>query len=82
MKLWGRIVCLFLGHHYHPTYWYTHRGSVRRPWRETFQYTCECCGEKTPVMTRKQHDVFERVECPTWGDRGSDSQGYRSTTNT
>lgn len=81
-QLWGSIVCLFLGHHYMPSYMYSHRGPLRRPWKETFQYECECCGEKTPIMNRKQHEQFIIDECPSWGGRGSDSQGYRSTTNT
>jgi uncharacterized protein CbrC (UPF0167 family) len=40
------------------------------------RYTCDCCGERTPWMNTGVHELFEREQCPTWGDRGSDSQNY------
>lgn len=65
---WSRLQCLVYGHRYKP--WHYQQGSQ-------VQYECCCCGRKTPWMSRVQHDLFTYYECPTWGDRGSDSQGYR-----
>jgi hypothetical protein len=41
------------------------------------QYRCECCGELIPWMNKKEFHEFNRTICPTWGERGEDSQGYR-----
>lgn len=65
---WYRLQCLVYGHFYRPCY--EQRGSSAR-------YQCNCCGEKTKWMTKAEHAEFNLIECPTWGDRGSDSQNYR-----
>lgn len=65
---WSKLTCMVYGHYYHPCY--IECGSLA-------QYECQCCGELTKWMTKKEHDVFNLVVCPTWGERGSDSQNYR-----
>lgn len=65
---WSRLYCSLYGHLYRPSY--TQRGSMA-------QYRCECCGELTPWMNKKEFHEFNRTICPTWGERGEDSQGYR-----
>lgn len=73
--------CLMWGHLYRPVeeqgYVVQKNGKSRRGAR----YTCECCGKKTKWMTVAEKKVFQISECPTWGDRGSDSQGYRRKNN-
>ena len=65
---WSRLYCNIYGHFYRPMF--TQRGAMS-------QYTCECCGELTPWMNKKEHHAFLLEFRPTWGDRGSDSQEYR-----
>lgn len=65
---WSRLYCYLYGHHYHPLY---------IQWGGKVQYECQCCGELTPWMHKREHHAFLLKFCPTWGDRGSDSQGYK-----
>lgn len=65
---WSRLHCRAFGHFYRPTYF--QRGSMAR-------LTCECCGELTPWMNKAELHEFNRTCTPTWGDPGSDSQGYK-----
>lgn len=65
---WSRLYCNFYGHHYKPYY---------TEWGNKVQYECCCCGELTPWMHKREHREFVRTVIPSWGDRGSDSQGYR-----
>lgn len=76
------VLCWFLGHFYRPCchYAYSVRGKETprsRHTRQRYQYTCERCGFRTKQMTRTAHRAFLRAQCPTWGPRGSDSNGYR-----
>lgn len=65
---WSRLYCNLYGHFYRP--WCYQRGNK-------VQYECECCGELTPWMHKQVEHTFNVTFCPTWGDRGSDSQGYK-----
>ena len=65
---WSRLRCRAFGHFYRPCY--RQKGSK-------VQYECECCGELTLWMTKDQHHEFNRTITPTWGEPGSDSQGYK-----
>lgn len=65
---WSKLQCLVYGHFYRPSY---------EVWGSSARYECDCCGEKTKWMTKQEHHWFNLIECPTWGDRGSDSQNYR-----
>lgn len=87
-NIWNKLKCQTHGHHYRPMYesrkeWFSYTGSRHRHTgsrlkSKTFvRYTCECCGEQTKWMTKAQHDKFNVESCPTWGDRGTDSQNYR-----
>lgn len=75
------IICLFLGHFYRPVYDYTYRQAAHSPngrkRNERFRYQCDCCGKETKWLTRTQHEKFVSKCNPTWGGRGSDSQGNR-----
>jgi hypothetical protein len=78
-KLTRAIYCVIRGHHYVPSY--VHHWS-KTAWflpreNETMTYECEHCGEKRSV-SREGHAAFLKKHCPTWGGRGSDSQGYRN----
>lgn len=64
----SHLYCYIYGHFYRPCY-HQRGGKV--------QYECECCGALTPWMHKRQHREFVRTFIPTWGDRGSDSQGYK-----
>ena len=77
---WSRLTCHVRGHLYRPMYVEGRKLVKRRGYAKyvkVVQYTCECCGEKTAWMGRGKHKEFELSACPTWGDRGSDSQNYR-----
>lgn len=67
-KALSHLKCYFCGHFYHPMHFQC--GS-------RVQYQCQCCGELTPWMHKREHHAFLLQFCPTWGDRGDDSQGYK-----
>lgn len=77
-----KMVCVLRGHFYRPVCEYRFRAKNLNPGTphhsQRRRYTCERCGEKTKWMSSKEHKVFEKTACPTWGNPGSDSQGYRS----
>jgi hypothetical protein len=62
------LLCVFRGHFYRPMH-EMHRSHVR--------YTCDVCGTVTGWMNKRSHKIFITKHCPTWGARGSDSQGYK-----
>lgn len=71
------VRCWFTKHFYRPSYemQYTQAGK-RAPMRNRrYRYECECCGKKTKWMTNRAHEAFLDEFNPTWGPRGSDSQG-------
>jgi hypothetical protein len=61
------IECMLLGHKWRPAYTF---------YRGLAQYTCDCCGCKTPWMPPREHREWCAKVKPTWGGRGSNSQGY------
>jgi hypothetical protein len=65
---WHQLECYVRGHFYRPSY--VQIGSKVR-------YRCDRCGTPTDWMNREEHKLFNLEQCPTWGERGSDSQGYR-----
>lgn len=65
---WSRLYCNLYGHYYQP--WYMQCGGK-------VQYECEGCGELTAWMHKREHHAFLLEFCPTWGERGGDSQGYK-----
>lgn len=71
VKKINQLTCKLKGHFYRPMHSYENipHGKV--------QYTCACCGKKTKWMKRKEHIKFVKKYIPTWGGRGSDSQGYK-----
>lgn len=73
------IICMFEGHFYRPSCQMSFiQANEHAPMRKKkYQFTCERCSKKTPWMNQKQMDVFNKESCPTWGDKGSDSQNYR-----
>ena len=83
MSILGFLICLFRGHFYRPAYEYRYRARSESPRaRHTarrYRYKCDCCGALTKWMTHKQHEAFVLKFNPTWGARGSDSQGRRNT---
>lgn len=68
----NRIKCWMLGHFYRPM----HLSQIWSDGGERVQYTCYCCGVKTPWMRPQRLKRFEQKYRPTWGNRGSNSQGY------
>ncbi|MNN95351.1 hypothetical protein D3C81_2141400 [compost metagenome] len=81
MRILGKIKCLVRGHFFRPSceMRYT-QANWHAPMRnKRYRYACECCGFLTPWMTPKQEKLFNSLYCPTWGEFGSDSQGYRAT---
>lgn len=62
------LKCYTKGHHYVPMH-YQRGGKV--------QYECDICGKPTEWMHKRQHHEFCITFVPTWGERGSDSQGYK-----
>lgn len=77
----AKLACKFKGHFYRPVSEFRFRAKNLNPGTpkqsQRYRYTCERCGEKTKWMSRKENDEFNKTVCPTWGGRGSDSQGYR-----
>jgi len=77
-KLARMLNCAVRGHHYKPAYnQKSMYCSSSQRYEPTFTYQCECCEELRSITGHKAHDEFLRTHCPTWGERGSDSQGYR-----
>lgn len=81
MKWWRVFTCWWKDHHYQPCYSWKYEQREHCPngrkTKQRFQYDCERCGQKTKWMTKAQHEQFLKDKCPTWGEPGSDSQGYR-----
>jgi len=79
------IICVFRRHFYRPVYDYIYYQNPHSPngrkRNEKFKYQCECCGRETKWMTKAQHEKFVLKYNPTWGARGSDSQGNRKGVN-
>jgi hypothetical protein len=75
------IICKFKGHHYKPScemkFTQANKHAPMRNCR--YRYSCERCSKKTNWMNQKKTDLFHIEFCPTWGDKGSDSQGYRES---
>ena len=69
IKVLKSFYCYFVGHFYRPAY---------RMCGSKAQYTCIRCGVKTHWLKRKEHLIFQSEKCPTWGEFGSDSQGYKN----
>ena len=72
-----RIGCMFRGHHYYPSY---HHFYVQKAWYlakedERFVYECADCDTPVSVHGREAHKAFILKHNPSWGGRGSDSQG-------
>lgn len=74
-----RLVCLVRGHWYRPCYEHQYRQRAHCPngrmTHQRFRYECACCEAPTKWMNKAQHEVFLDKHNPTWGPRGSDSQG-------
>lgn len=67
--MFWKLICYFAGHHFKP---------MCEMQKNRVRYTCDDCGWQTGWMTSKQEQGFNALYCPTWGGRGSDSQGYRN----
>lgn len=77
-KLARMLQCAIQGHHYVPAYnQKTTFNSLTRRYEQQYTYECECCEERRTIHGKEAHDYFLATHCPTWGERGSDSQGYR-----
>lgn len=78
MKYLHRLLCLLRGHHYVPSYHHSWRQAAWYLPRtdETFTYECEDCEKPHVIKGKKAHEEFEQKFKPSWGGRGSDSQGY------
>lgn len=77
-KLFRMLGCAVRGHHYLPSYTHSY---VKEAWylprtEETMTYECDDCGEHRTVRA-EDHEAFLKTHCPTWGGRGSDSQGHK-----
>lgn len=66
-----RILCWFLGHHYHPVYeerWTEGRfRNSRQRQHVRDRFTCWRCGQKTKWMDQKQAREFLETRC-RWSD--------------
>ena len=91
-NVWSKLQCFTAGHLFRP--WYEEerryfsyrsdkwgkrgRGGSRVGSDVYVKYTCDCCGEETDWMDKKMHKIFISHYCPTWDERGSDSQGHKT----
>lgn len=78
-KLIKALICMIRGHFYRPSYQAKSilSGKYSRYRKIYFCYTCDRCEQKTKWLPMGQFDSFNAKYCPTWGNPGSDSQGYR-----
>lgn len=74
-----RYLCVLRGHYYVPSFY--HQYEQKAWWavreNERFTYECEDCGAPITVHGRAAHKAFIMKHNPSWGGRGSDSQGTR-----
>jgi hypothetical protein len=77
-----RIGCVFRGHHYYPSFHHRYKQEAWYLARKEETFTYECCDCDTPFVVKGKaaHKEFLAAKCPSWGGRGSDSQGYKSDT--
>lgn len=85
--VWSKLQCYTGKHLFRPSREEEKRYFLREVYRSNrgsrvgsatyVRYTCDCCDYETPWMDEKMHKLFIRAYCPTWGERGTDSQGYR-----
>ena len=71
-RIIAKIKCKIYGHFYRPSH--LMKGSL-------VQYTCDRCEEPTLWMHKAKHKEFIIKNCPTWGEKDSDSQGYKKNEN-